>query len=102
VLGTIDSVVICSVVPPTTVAVAVPVTTVWVAVFVYIAVIVTAPWLTAVASPGTVPTFSGLPTDAICTLLELQVDVPVRLTVAPDEFVPMAMNWLVSPGAATD
>jgi hypothetical protein len=81
---------------------AVPATTVWEAGFVYSAVIVTVPLLIAEASPGTVPTFSGLPTVAIVVLLELHVDTPVRLRVEPDEVVPMAMNWLVSPGAATD
>jgi hypothetical protein len=32
---------------------------------------------------------------AICVLLELQATWLVRFTVAPDEVVPMAMNWLV-------
>jgi hypothetical protein len=101
-LGVMDSAVTAWAPPPlVTVKVAVPATTVRETGLVYRAVTVTDPWLTAVASPGTVPVFSGLPTVAICTLLELQVDWPVRLRVAPDEVVPMAMNWLVSGGAAT-
>jgi hypothetical protein len=87
--------------PLVTVKVAVPATTVSETEFVYRAVIVTVPWPIAVACPGTVPTFSGLPIVAIVVLLELQVDWPVRLTVAPDAVVPMAMNWLVFPGEAT-
>jgi hypothetical protein len=100
--GVMDSAVTAWAPPPlVTVKDAEPATTVRETGLVYRAVTVTVPWLTAVASPGTVPVFSGLPTVAICTLLELQVDRPVRSTVAPDEVVPIAMNWLVSGGAAT-
>jgi hypothetical protein len=102
-LGVMDSEVTAKDPPPLVIVnSAVPATTVWEAGFVYSAVIVTVPLLIAEASPGTVPTFSGLPTVAIVVLLELHVDTPVRLRVEPDEVVPMAMNWLVSPGAATD
>ena len=38
---------------------------------------------------------------AICVLLELQATWLLRFTVAPDEVVPMARNWLVLPGDAT-
>jgi hypothetical protein len=101
--GVMDSAVTARDPPPlVTVKVAVPATTVSEAGLVYRAVTVTVPWLIAVACPGTVPTFSGLPTEPIDVLLELQVDWPVRLKVAPDEFVPMAMNWLVFPGETTD
>jgi hypothetical protein len=100
--GVMDSAVTAWAPPPlVTVKVAEPATTVRETELVYRAVTVTDPWLTAVANPGTVPVFSGLPTVAICTLLELQVDWLERSRVAPDEVVPMAMNWLVSGGAAT-
>jgi hypothetical protein len=39
---------------------------------------------------------------ATCTLLELQETLPVRSSVAPDEVVPIAINWVVSLGEATD
>jgi hypothetical protein len=42
-----------------------------------------------VASPVAAPIV------AICVLLELQITLLVRFAVAPDEVVPMAMNWLV-------
>ena len=38
---------------------------------------------------------------AICGLLELQATWLLRFTVAPDEVVPMAMNWVVWVGDAT-
>jgi len=38
---------------------------------------------------------------AIELLLELHATLPVRFTVAPEEVVPMAMNWLVCPGEET-
>ncbi len=53
------------------------------------AVMVSVPWPTAVARPVVAPTV------AICVLLELQATWLLRLTVAPDEVDPMAMNWLV-------
>jgi hypothetical protein len=56
---------------------------------------VVVPWLTAVANPPAVI----VPT---CELLELQVTVPVKSSVAPEVVVPMAMNWLVCVGDATD
>jgi hypothetical protein len=70
------------------------------------AVIVVVPWFTAVASPS-VNAVQGeaepaVQTVAICVLLEIQMAWLVRFSVAPDEVVPSAMNWLVSPGAATD
>jgi hypothetical protein len=39
---------------------------------------------------------------AICVLLELQVTLLLKSSVAPEEVVPIAINWLVSPGEATD
>jgi hypothetical protein len=39
---------------------------------------------------------------AICTLLDVHATAFVRFTVAPDEVVPIAMNWPVFPGDATD
>jgi len=59
------------------------------------AVIVALPLPTAVASPVVVPIV------AICVLLELQATWLVRFTVAPDEVVPMARNWVVCVGDAT-
>jgi hypothetical protein len=88
--------------PLTTVKSAVPVATVLAAMLVYSAVIVTVPLPTAVASPGTVPAIAALPIVAICVLLDVHVDKLVRSSVAPVESVPMTMNWLVSPGIATD
>jgi hypothetical protein len=41
------------------------------------------------------------PMTAICALLELQATWLVRLTVAPEEVVPMAMYWPVSLGELT-
>jgi hypothetical protein len=81
-------------VPPVTVKVAVPVTTV-LSGLVAMAVMVVVPWLTPVASPPTLIV-------ATCALLELQVTEPVRFSVAPEEVVPIAMNWPVWPGDATD
>jgi hypothetical protein len=60
------------------------------------AVMVTVPWPTAVARPVFAPMV------AICTLLEDHATALVRSTVAPVEVVPIAMNWLVCLGAATD
>jgi hypothetical protein len=59
------------------------------------AVMVVVPLLTAVASP---------PAEMVATwvLLELQATVLVRSSVAPDVVVPMAMNWVVCAGEATD
>jgi hypothetical protein len=64
-------------------------------VLVAMAVMVVVPLLTAVASP---------PAEIVATwaLLELQVTVPVKSSVAPEVVVPMAMNWLVCVGEATD
>src|SRR5579863_687219 len=42
------------------------------------------------------------PMVAICTALELQVACCVRSMVPPEVLVPMAMNWLVCVGEATD
>jgi len=56
---------------------------------------VAVPWPTAVASPVAAPMV------AICTLLELHATWLVRFTVAPDEVVPTARNWLVCVGEAT-
>jgi hypothetical protein len=81
-------------VPPITVKVAVPVTTELFG-LVRMAVIVVVPLPTPVARPPALIV-------AICVLLELQATCPVKFSVAPDEAVPMAMNWLVSPGDATD
>ena len=81
-------------VPPITVNVAVPVATVP-SELVAMAVMVEAPWLTPVASPEVLMV-------AICVLLELQVTLLLKSSVAPEEVVPIAMNWLVSPGEATD
>jgi hypothetical protein len=53
------------------------------------------PTPTAVASPVVAPTV------AIALLLELHATSLLRFTVAPDEVVPMAINWLVCVGAAT-
>src|SRR5215472_7193467 len=53
------------------------------------------PWLTAVATPVLVMV-------AIWGLLELQVTLLLRSTVPPEPLVPMAINWLVWPGEATD
>ena len=54
------------------------------------------PWPTAVARPVVAPMV------AMAVLLELQATRLLTLTVAPDVVVPMAMNWLVWPGAETD
>jgi len=51
------------------------------------AVMVTLPALTAVASPPEVMV-------AILVLLEPQMEVPVTSSVAPEDVVPMAMNWV--------
>jgi hypothetical protein len=80
--------VIGSDVPPITVKVAVPVTTV-LSGFVAMAVMAVVPWLSPVASPVV-----GLIV-ATATSLELQATWVVRFSVAPDEVVPIAMNWLV-------
>ena len=80
-------------VPPVTVKVAVPVTTVPSG-LVAMAVIVVVPSLNPVARPLVLIV-------ATCTLLELQATRPVRFSVAPDEVVPIAMNWLVWLGADT-
>ena len=56
--------------------------------FAAMAVMVVVPWPTPVASPLELIV-------ATCTLLELQATWPVRFSVAPDEVVPIAMNWLV-------
>jgi hypothetical protein len=81
-------------VPPVTVKVAVPVTIV-LSGFVAIAVMVLVPWLNPLASPVELMV-------AMEALLELHRTWLVRSSVAPDEVVPIAMNWLVWPGDATD
>jgi hypothetical protein len=58
--------------------------------------IVTVPWVTAVASPVLAPIV------AICVLLEDQDTWLVRFTVAFVDVVPIAMNCVVSPGRDTD
>ena len=58
--------------------------------------IVTVPWVSAVASPVDPPIV------AICVLLVDQATWLVRLTVAPVDVVPIARNWVVSLGIATD
>ena len=63
--------------------------------FVHSAVMVVVPWLTAVARPPVVMV-------AIWMLEELHVTLLVMSTVAPEEVVPMAMNWAVCPWEATD
>src|SRR5258708_7905203 len=83
----------CWVVPTVTVNNAVPVITV--PAFEYRAVIVTVPFVTAVASPFAAPIV------AIDGLLELQATWAVRLTVAPDEVVPIARNCVVCPAEET-
>ena len=80
--------------PVVTVKVAVAVTTVP-SELVARAVIVVVPWLRPVASPAAL-------IFATCTLLELQLTEPVTSSVDPVEVVPIAMNWLVWPGDATD
>src|ERR1700690_2652225 len=66
------------------------------------AVIAVVPLPTAVASPGVVGQRpEAEQTVAICSLLELQAAWLVTLIVAPEAVVPMAVNWLVSGGAAT-
>jgi hypothetical protein len=52
------------------------------------AVMVVVPWLRPVARPVEL-------IFAICVLLELQTTWAVTSSVAPDDVVPMAMNWLV-------
>jgi len=71
------------------VKVATPVTTDPVVVFVYRAVIVVLPALTAVAIPLVAPMV------ATAVLLELQVTALVRYSVAPEDVVPIAINWVV-------
>ena len=93
-LGVMASSVIGSEAPPCTVKVAVPVTTVLL-LLVAMAVMVLVPTLTAVARPPGVMV-------ATSALLEPQVTWLVRSSVAPDEVVPIAMNWLVCLGDATD
>ena len=73
--------------PPVTVKVAVAVTTVPPELLT-MAVMVVVPWLRPVARPVEL-------IFAICVLLELQTAWAVTSSVAPDEVVPMAMNWLV-------
>jgi len=92
--GVMVSAVIAPVLPPVTVKLAVAVTTVPF-VLVAMAEMVTVPWLTAVASPPEAMV-------AICVLLEPQMAWLVRSSVAPEDVVPMARNWEVSPGEATD
>jgi hypothetical protein len=58
--------------------------------------IVTDPWVSAVASPVEPPIV------AICVLLEDQATWLVILTVAPVDVVPIAMNCVVALGIATD
>ena len=58
------------------------------------AVMVAVPGPTAVASPEVLIV-------ATWTLLELQETWLLRFSVAPDEVVPVATNWVVSPGEAT-
>ena len=58
--------------------------------------IVTMPWVNAVAKPVFAPIV------AICVLLEDQETWLVRFSVAPVDVVPIAMNWVVSLGTATD
>src|SRR3954470_23719004 len=60
------------------------------------AVMVVLPLLTAVANPVFAPMV------AICTALEVQAAWWVRSMVPPDALVPMAMNWVVWVGEATD
>jgi hypothetical protein len=74
--------------PVVTVRLAVPVATVLSA-FVKRAVMVAVPGTTAVASPDAVMV-------ATWGLLELQTTWLDTFTVAPDEVVPVAMNWVVS------
>jgi hypothetical protein len=57
---------------------------------------VTVPWVSAVASPEEAPIV------AICVLLVDHATWLVRFTVAPVDVVPMARNWVVSLGTATD
>jgi hypothetical protein len=73
--------------PPITVKVAVPVTTVPPELLT-MAVMVVVPWLRPVARPVELIL-------AICVLLELQMAWAVTSSVAPEDVVPMAMNWLV-------
>ena len=94
VAGVMASAVSGSAVPPVTVKVAVAVTTLESG-FAAMAVTVVVPLLTAVASPPAVMV-------ATWVLLELQVTVLVKSSVAPEVVVPMAINWLVCAGEATD
>jgi hypothetical protein len=57
---------------------------------------VVVPEPTAVASPDEAPIV------AICVLLEIQLTALDKLTVAPEEVVPMARNCVVSPGVVND
>ena len=57
---------------------------------------VTSPWVSAVASPVDPPIV------AICVALVDQATWLVRFTVAPVDVVPIARNWVVSLGTATD
>ena len=60
------------------------------------AVIVVVPWLAPWASPDV-----GL-MEATVESLEYQATLPVTFTVVPAEVVPMAMNWVLWFGVATD
>ncbi len=82
-----ESAVIGSEAPPITVNDAVPVTTALPEI-VAMAVMVVVPLLSPVASPPALIV-------AICVLLELQATWLVRFSVAPEDVVPIAMNWLV-------
>jgi hypothetical protein len=93
-LGTMVTAVNSSVVPPSTVKLAVPVKVL--PPELRRAVIVTVPCPTAVANPVAAPIV------AICWLLELQVAELVTSIVDPEEVVPIAMNWAVCVGTATD
>jgi hypothetical protein len=93
-LGLMASAVSGSDAPPSTVRVACAVTTVLL-VLVAMAVMVLVPLPTAVARPpGAIV--------ATWALLEPQATWLVRSSVAPEEVVPIAMNWLVWVGDATD
>jgi hypothetical protein len=52
-----------------------------------------------VPAPAAVAKPLDAPIVAICELLELHATRPAIFTVAPDEVVPIARNWLVVPGA---
>jgi hypothetical protein len=65
------------------------------------AVMVAVPGLTAVANPVEEPMLAIPELPELLELQRIKGD-EVTFSVAPDEVVPMAMNWVVSPAAATD